>query len=113
MAPTSSTEFLYRYANGTKTLVEERKTEDELYWDMGMVTGYTMVFFIFYFLFGMGKFVFQLVVGRKALKTASVKGKSLLEAVLGNKAFTDIIEEEKKNLSEDEFVREQEFTNEK
>ena len=45
-----------------------------------MLIRYTKVFFIFYFLF-------QLVVKRKALKTVSVNGKSLLDAIFGKKAF--------------------------
>ena len=73
--PTISTESVYRWNdNGTKMLVEEKRTETEVYWDMGKVITYTVVVVIIYFLMWVVKFALQLVVARKAFKIISVKG---------------------------------------
>ena len=54
--------------------MEQRRTEGELYWDLGMVVGYTLVFAIIYFLVWIVKFLLQMVVAKKAFRILSVKG---------------------------------------
>ena len=54
--------------------MEQKRTEVELYWDLGMVVGYTLVFAIIYFLVWIVKFLLQMVVAKKAFRILSVKG---------------------------------------
>ena len=82
MAPTVSTKYIYR-CNGTEKLScsmleEMRKTESEVYWDLGTVTIYTMFFFIIYFVVWMFKLVLKLFVAKKMIKIVSVKMKKVL-----------------------------------
>jgi hypothetical protein len=76
MAPTVSTEYIYHCKTETScgVVVEQRRTEGELYWDLGMVVGYTLVFAIIYFLVWIVKFLLQMVVAKKAFRILSVKG---------------------------------------
>ena len=76
MAPTVSTEYIYHCTTETscEVLVEQRRTEGGLYWDLGMVVGYTLVFAIIFFLVWIVKFLLQMVVAKKAFRILSVKG---------------------------------------
>ena len=107
MAPSVSTIYIYS-CNGTDesactSLEEKRKTEAEVYWDLGTVVVYTVFLFAIYFLVWMVKFVLKLWVVRKAFKIVSVKGKKLLiklAPVLENKNVKDV-EENQENEDKD------------
>merc|ERR1711936_1312261 len=79
MAPTSTTSlektFRMNGTDGDGLLVEKRTVENEIYWDLGRVIGYTAVLAFFYLLTWVAKFILQLFVAKEAWSRLSDKGK--------------------------------------
>ena len=102
-----STEYVYKCSateSSCEIKIEERKTEAELYWDLGMVVGYTFVFAIIYLFVWMIKFVIQLMVAKKAFKIISVKGKSFFITAFGDKGVKDMAKDEEDKNNDDDRV---------
>ena len=78
-------------------LEEMRKTESEVYWDLGTVTIYTMFFFIIYFVVWMFKLVLKLFVAKQMIKIVSVKMKKVLVKLFPVLEGKGLVENEEKS----------------
>ena len=98
---TVSVEKVYN-CTGTKTrcedfreFIQQRITETEVYWDLGRVTGFTVIFAVIYFVVWIAKMLIKYYCAKLVIKECLEKSKPL------TKLLTDSMETEKQKMNDE------------